>query len=177
MMTPSLPRRCGSRGHSRPDRPGPTRRPRPFCAAGPTAESRRPIWSRPRPPARCSTPRTCAGPSTVSPTRAPDTPCSPAAEEQLVRIGIAIGEDLPALRDELLDGVGLIGPEGLIKERLVALAEAGVTTLNMTPLGVNETGQTGQTGQIPWRYGYERQGACRGCTPAPAPGGGPTVLR
>jgi F420-dependent oxidoreductase-like protein len=44
-------------------------------------------------------------------------------------------EAAAALPDELLDGIGLIGPEGRIKERLAALAEAGVTTLNLTPLG------------------------------------------
>jgi F420-dependent oxidoreductase-like protein len=44
-------------------------------------------------------------------------------------------EAAAALPDELLDGIGLIGPEGRVKERLAALAEAGVTTLNLSPLG------------------------------------------
>jgi alkanesulfonate monooxygenase SsuD/methylene tetrahydromethanopterin reductase-like flavin-dependent oxidoreductase (luciferase family) len=35
---------------------------------------------------------------------------------------------------ELLAGTSLVGPEGLIAERLAALAESGVTTLNVTPL-------------------------------------------
>jgi F420-dependent oxidoreductase-like protein len=35
---------------------------------------------------------------------------------------------------ELLAGTSLVGPEGLVAERLAALAESGVTTLNVTPL-------------------------------------------
>jgi len=37
--------------------------------------------------------------------------------------------------DELLELTNLIGPESYIKERLAAYAEAGVTVLNMTPVG------------------------------------------
>jgi F420-dependent oxidoreductase-like protein len=44
-------------------------------------------------------------------------------------------EAAAALPDELLDGIALIGPEGRIAERLAALAESGVTTVNLTPLG------------------------------------------
>jgi F420-dependent oxidoreductase-like protein len=36
---------------------------------------------------------------------------------------------------ELLEGTSLCGPEGYIKERLAAFAEAGVTHLNVTPIG------------------------------------------
>ena len=35
---------------------------------------------------------------------------------------------------ELLAGTSLIGPEGYVAERLAALKESGVTTLNVTPL-------------------------------------------
>jgi F420-dependent oxidoreductase-like protein len=35
---------------------------------------------------------------------------------------------------ELLAGVSLVGPEGLVAERLAAMRESGVTTLNVTPL-------------------------------------------
>jgi alkanesulfonate monooxygenase SsuD/methylene tetrahydromethanopterin reductase-like flavin-dependent oxidoreductase (luciferase family) len=35
---------------------------------------------------------------------------------------------------ELLEGTSLIGSEGLVAERLAAMKEAGVTTLNVTPL-------------------------------------------
>ena len=35
---------------------------------------------------------------------------------------------------ELLEGTSLIGPEGFVAERLAALKESGVTTLNVTPL-------------------------------------------
>jgi F420-dependent oxidoreductase-like protein len=38
---------------------------------------------------------------------------------------------------ELLQKTSLIGPPGFVKERLVALAESGVTTLNVTPLGAD----------------------------------------
>lgn len=44
-------------------------------------------------------------------------------------------EAAAALPDELLDGLGLIGPEGRIKERLAALAESGATTINLSPTG------------------------------------------
>ena len=36
---------------------------------------------------------------------------------------------------ELLEATSLCGPEGYIKERVAALAEAGVTHLNVTPVG------------------------------------------
>ena len=35
---------------------------------------------------------------------------------------------------ELLAGTSLVGPEGYVAERLAALKEAGVTTLNVTPI-------------------------------------------
>jgi F420-dependent oxidoreductase-like protein len=35
---------------------------------------------------------------------------------------------------ELLAGISLVGPEGYVAERLAALKEAGVTTLNVTPI-------------------------------------------
>jgi hypothetical protein len=35
---------------------------------------------------------------------------------------------------ELLAGMSLVGPEGHVAERLAALKESGVTTLNVTPL-------------------------------------------
>jgi F420-dependent oxidoreductase-like protein len=37
--------------------------------------------------------------------------------------------------DELLEATSLCGPEGYIKERLAAFAEAGVTHVNVTPVG------------------------------------------
>jgi F420-dependent oxidoreductase-like protein len=37
--------------------------------------------------------------------------------------------------DELLEATSLCGPEGYIKERLAAFAEAGVTHVNITPVG------------------------------------------
>ncbi len=39
--------------------------------------------------------------------------------------------------DELLEGTSLCGPETYIKERVAALAEAGVTHLNVTPVGAD----------------------------------------
>src|SRR5882757_6675877 len=57
-------------------------------------------------------------------------------------------EAAAALPDELLDGIGLIGPEGRIKERLAALAAAGVTTLNMTPLGADPAATVDQIERI-----------------------------
>jgi F420-dependent oxidoreductase-like protein len=37
--------------------------------------------------------------------------------------------------DEFLEKTSLVGPEGFVKERLAAMAEAGVTDLSITPIG------------------------------------------
>lgn len=42
-----------------------------------------------------------------------------------------------AVPGELLEKTALIGPEGFVRERLAALAESGVTTLNVAPLGTD----------------------------------------
>jgi F420-dependent oxidoreductase-like protein len=57
-------------------------------------------------------------------------------------------EAAAALPDELLDGLGLIGSEGRIKERLAALAESGVTDLNLSPLGAVPPATAGQIERI-----------------------------
>jgi F420-dependent oxidoreductase-like protein len=44
-------------------------------------------------------------------------------------------EATAAVPDDLLQLTNLCGPEGFVKERLAAMAEAGVTTLNVTPIG------------------------------------------
>jgi len=44
-------------------------------------------------------------------------------------------EATAAVPIELVRAISLIGPAGHVKERLAAFAEAGVTTLNVTPLG------------------------------------------
>jgi len=41
--------------------------------------------------------------------------------------------------DELLALTNLCGPEGWVKERLAAFKEAGVSTLNITPVGSDAT--------------------------------------
>jgi F420-dependent oxidoreductase-like protein len=41
--------------------------------------------------------------------------------------------------DDLLAGTALIGPESYVRERIAALKEAGVTTLNVTPLAQSHT--------------------------------------
>ncbi|MFD6393029.1 LLM class F420-dependent oxidoreductase [Nocardia sp. NPDC060259] len=46
-----------------------------------------------------------------------------------------------AVPDELVRDVSLIGPEGFVKDRIAAMAEAGVTTLNVTPLAENAAGR------------------------------------
>lgn len=46
-----------------------------------------------------------------------------------------------AVPDELVRDVSLIGPESFVKERVAAFAEAGVTTLNVTPLAENAAGR------------------------------------
>ena len=40
-----------------------------------------------------------------------------------------------AVPEELLEGTSLVGPAGYVKERIAAYKEAGVTTLNVTPVG------------------------------------------
>jgi hypothetical protein len=40
---------------------------------------------------------------------------------------------------ELLESLSLCGPEGYIKERLAAYADAGVTVLHVTPIGPEPT--------------------------------------
>jgi F420-dependent oxidoreductase-like protein len=44
-------------------------------------------------------------------------------------------EAAAAVPDELLRAISLIGPRSYVAERMAAFAEAGVTTLNLTPLG------------------------------------------
>jgi F420-dependent oxidoreductase-like protein len=45
-----------------------------------------------------------------------------------------------AIPDELLKGTTLIGPDGYIRERLAAYREAGVTILNVSPVGPDPVG-------------------------------------
>ncbi len=45
-----------------------------------------------------------------------------------------------AVPAELVDGTSLIGPAGLVRERLAAYAAAGVTVLNLRPLGPDPVG-------------------------------------
>ncbi|MEV0683084.1 LLM class F420-dependent oxidoreductase [Nocardia sp. NPDC050378] len=46
-----------------------------------------------------------------------------------------------AVPDDLVRDVSLIGPEGFVKDRIAAFAEAGVTTLNVTPIAENAAGR------------------------------------
>ena len=45
-----------------------------------------------------------------------------------------------AVPSELVGGTTLIGPAGLVRDRLAAYAEAGVTVLNIRPLGPDPVG-------------------------------------
>jgi F420-dependent oxidoreductase-like protein len=47
-------------------------------------------------------------------------------------------EAIEAVPDELVRGISLIGPRGFIAERLAAFAEAGVTTLLVSPLSADD---------------------------------------
>ena len=47
-------------------------------------------------------------------------------------------EAVAAVPDELVRNVSLVGPRGFIQERLAAYAEAGVTTILVHPMGVDE---------------------------------------
>jgi len=42
---------------------------------------------------------------------------------------------------ELLRSISLIGSEGFVRERIAAFAEAGVTTLNVTPFAADTAGR------------------------------------
>jgi F420-dependent oxidoreductase-like protein len=59
-----------------------------------------------------------------------------AEAEQVQELYLAGAKDeaAKAIPQEMLQGTNIVGPEGYIKERLAAYAEAGVTTLNVTPV-------------------------------------------
>ena len=50
-------------------------------------------------------------------------------------------EAAAAVPDDLVRATSLIGPESYVKERVAAFAEAGVTTLNVTPLAADRAGR------------------------------------
>jgi F420-dependent oxidoreductase-like protein len=58
-----------------------------------------------------------------------------AAEIQELYLSGKKSEAAALVPDELLESTSLCGPEGYIKERLAAFADAGVTHLNVTPVG------------------------------------------
>jgi alkanesulfonate monooxygenase SsuD/methylene tetrahydromethanopterin reductase-like flavin-dependent oxidoreductase (luciferase family) len=47
-------------------------------------------------------------------------------------------EAIDLVPDELVRGISLVGPRGFIAERLAAFAEAGVTTMLVSPMAANE---------------------------------------
>jgi F420-dependent oxidoreductase-like protein len=53
-----------------------------------------------------------------------------------------------AVPTEMLDAMALIGPRGHVAERLAAFAAAGVTTLNVTPLGGSPTERVAQVATV-----------------------------
>ncbi len=53
-----------------------------------------------------------------------------------------------AVPAELIEGTTLIGPAGLVRDRLAAYAEAGVTMLNLRPLGPDPVGTIGQVREL-----------------------------
>jgi F420-dependent oxidoreductase-like protein len=62
-----------------------------------------------------------------------------AAEIQDLYLSGKKAEAEAAVPAELLELINLVGPESYLKERLAAFREAGVTVLNITPLGPNPT--------------------------------------
>ncbi|MEE2034349.1 LLM class F420-dependent oxidoreductase [Rhodococcus chondri] len=50
-------------------------------------------------------------------------------------------EAAAAVPEELVRAISLIGPEGYVRERVAAFAEAGVTTLNVSPLAADTAGR------------------------------------
>jgi hypothetical protein len=60
-----------------------------------------------------------------------------AAEIQDLYLSGRKDEAAQKVPEELLEATSLCGPEGYIKERLAAFAQAGVTHLNITPIGAD----------------------------------------
>jgi F420-dependent oxidoreductase-like protein len=60
-----------------------------------------------------------------------------AAEIQELYLSGRKSEAEAAVPAELLEKTALVGPEGYLKERIAAFQEAGVTVLNVTPVGEN----------------------------------------
>ena len=55
---------------------------------------------------------------------------------------VAVRKDTPRRRSrqrQRLAGTALVGPEGHVAERIAALKESGVTTLNVTPIAASHT--------------------------------------
>ena len=48
----------------------------------------------------------------------------------------------------LLEGTALVGPESLVAERVAAMRESGVTTLNVTPLAATHAERVAQIEKI-----------------------------
>ena len=48
----------------------------------------------------------------------------------------------------LLEGTNLVGPEGYVRDRIAAFAQAGVTTLNITPLAADKVGLVARLREI-----------------------------
>ena len=57
-----------------------------------------------------------------------------AAKIQDAYLGGRKDEAAALVPDQLLAGTALVGPEGHVAERIAALQESGVTTLNVTPI-------------------------------------------
>lgn len=57
-------------------------------------------------------------------------------------------QSIAAVPDELIRATSLIGPKGYVAERVSAFAEAGVTTLNVTPLADDRQGRVHQIEQL-----------------------------
>jgi hypothetical protein len=60
-----------------------------------------------------------------------------AAEIQDLYLDGRKDEAAAAVPAELLEGVSLCGSEGYVRDRLAAMADAGVTVLNITPVGAD----------------------------------------
>jgi F420-dependent oxidoreductase-like protein len=57
-------------------------------------------------------------------------------------------EAAAAVPDELLESISLCGPEGYVRERIAAFAEAGVTHLNIIPIPTGDQTQATLLGQV-----------------------------
>jgi alkanesulfonate monooxygenase SsuD/methylene tetrahydromethanopterin reductase-like flavin-dependent oxidoreductase (luciferase family) len=111
-----------------------TARGRPSTTSGPSWRSTRAAWAR-----AVATSTTTSSAATAGRRGPADPGPLPGRQE---------GGGGRAVPTEMLDAMALVGPRGHVAERLAAFAAAGVTTLNVTPLGGSPTERVAQVATV-----------------------------